>query len=348
MNLGFWQCIDFQNDPEYFFNKDKRLNLGEDPIETFRSLFTAKFKFNYKIELLKIEKFNEYDAIIFSNWPRNKLIENLLKKSSKPNYLLALEGPTIDKETWKKSNHAYFEKIFTWDDSLIKSNKKKYIKINLPCYKIKNYDINFKKKKFLISISSNKKNSHRNDLYRLRLKFINWAEKKNYTKFDFYGYGWNVCKFENRFISKLFRTFKFLNFLKKDYINYMGEYYGFKQTLMKDYKFAICFENSKNYTGWITEKIFHCFFAGTIPIYYGASNISDIIPSNCFIDYRKFKNNEELILFLENMTEKTFQSYIKNIKKYLLSNYFKQNFGLNVFSNNIIKPIKDDLSYINR
>ena len=67
-----------------------------------------------------------------------------------------------------------------------------------------------------------------------------------------------------------------------------------------------------------------------------------------FIDYRKFKNNEELILFLENMTEKTFQSYIKNIKKYLLSNYFKQNFGLNVFSNNIIKPIKDDLSYINR
>ena len=128
----------------------------------------------------------------------------------------------------------------------------------------------------------------------------------------------------------------------------MGEYYGFKQTLMKDYKFAICFENSKNYTGWITEKIFHCFFAGTIPIYYGASNISDIIPSNCFIDYRKFKNNEELILFLENMTDKISQSYIKNIKKYLLSNYFKQNFGLNVFSNNIIKPIKDDLSYINR
>ena len=125
MNIGLWHGLDFQNTPEYFFNKDKRLNLGEDGIETLRSLFGVKFRFNYKIELLNIDKFNDYDAIFFNNWPRNKLIENLLKKRSKPNYLLAVEGPTIDKETWKKSNHAYFKKIFTWDDSLIKSNKKK-------------------------------------------------------------------------------------------------------------------------------------------------------------------------------------------------------------------------------
>lgn len=347
MKIGFWQCIEFQNDPKYFFSNDKKSFLGENPIETLQSLFFTKFKFNYKIEFLNIEKFHEYDAIIFSNWPRDELLVNLLKKRSKPNYLLALEGPTIDYATWKKSNHVYFNKIFTWNDLLIKSNKKKYIKINFPCYKNEKYNLNFKKQKFLISISSNKKNPHTNDLYRVRLNFINWAEKNNYTKFDFYGYGWNTYKFENRYTSKIFKRFSFFNFLlRKKYKNYKGEYLGLKKTLMKNYKFAICFENSKNYTGWVTEKIFHCFFAGCIPVYYGASNITNIIPKNCYIDYRQFKDNEELISYLENMSEKKSQNYRKNIKKYLLSDYFKKNFGYNVFPNTIIKQIKDDLLYI--
>ena len=346
MKIGFWHCIDYQNKSKLFFSKNKKLVLGENSVETLQSLFFIKLKFNYKIELLNIKKFHEYDAIIFSNWPRNNSIINLLKKRSKPNYLLALEGPTIDPATWKKSNHVYFKKIFTWNDLLIKSNKKKYIKINFPCYKKEKYNFNFKKKNFLISISSNKINFHRNDLYKERLNFINWAEKNNYDKFDFYGYSWMTPKFKNRYIDKIFRTFSFLNFFvkKKIYKNYKGEYSGLKKTLMKNYKFAICFENSKNYTGWVTEKIFHCFFAGCVPVYYGASNITNFIPKNCFIDFRKFKNNKELILFLENMNEKTFQSYIKNIKQYLLSDNFTKNFGENVFPSTIIKQIKDDLS----
>ena len=344
MKIGFWQCIDYQNNSKYFFRKDKRFILGENPIETFQQLFLKKFNFNYKIELLKLDKFHDYDAIIFSNWPTNKLIANLLKQRTKPNYLLALEGPTIDKETWKKSNHIYFHKVFTWNDSLIRSNKKKYIKINFPCYKKENYNISFKKKKFLISISSNKTNNHRNDLYKTRLDFINWAEENNYNKFDFYGYGWKDIKIENRYISELFRIFKFLNLIfQKKYSNYKGEYFGIKKKLMKNYKFAICFENSKNYQGWITEKIFHCFFAGCVPIYYGASNISEIIPKNCFIDYRNFKNNEDLVHFLESMSNMTFQNYIKNIKKYLLSNHFKNNFGIDFFANTVINEIKNNL-----
>ena len=123
----------------------------------------------------------------------------------------------------------------------------------------------------------------------------------------------------------------------------MGEYYGLKKRILKNYKFSICFENSKNYDGWITEKIFHCFFSGCVPIYYGASNICDIIPKNCYIDYRNFKNNEELTNFLENMSNKTYQNHIKSIKKYLTSNKFIEGFGIDSFTNTIIKEIRNDL-----
>ena len=115
---------------------------------------------------------------------------------------------------------------------------------------------------------------------------------------------------------------------------------------MKEYKFALCFENSKNYNGWITEKIFHCFFSGCIPIYYGAKNITNIIPSNCFVDYRKFKSKKDLILFLQNIDDKEFKNYIKNISKFLSSAKFNNHFNIQIFTKRIFKEIQNDLKLL--
>lgn len=41
--------------------------------------------------------------------------------------------------------------------------------------------------------------------------------------------------------------------------------------------------------GYITEKIFDCFFPGVIPIYWGAENVTDYIPQDTFIDRRNLK-----------------------------------------------------------
>ena len=60
----------------------------------------------------------------------------------------------------------------------------------------------------------------------------------------------------------------------------------FSFTLSK-YKFSICFENSIT-AGYISEKIFDCFYAGTIPIYYGDPNVKESIDPDSFIDFRKF------------------------------------------------------------
>jgi hypothetical protein len=74
--------------------------------------------------------------------------------------------------------------------------------------------------------------------------------------------------------------------------------------------------------GYLTEKIFDSFKAGCVPIYWGAENVTDHIPKECFIDKRAFSNYHDLALFLIKMPEKIFKKYQKNIKEFLGSRKF--------------------------
>lgn len=60
-----------------------------------------------------------------------------------------------------------------------------------------------------------------------------------------------------------------------------------KFDVLSSYRFCLCFENMEM-RGYVTEKIFDCFYAGTIPIYLGATNISDLVPNEAYIDCREF------------------------------------------------------------
>jgi hypothetical protein len=53
--------------------------------------------------------------------------------------------------------------------------------------------------------------------------------------------------------------------------------------LFNNYKFVFVSENSFN-DGYITEKIFNCYFSRTIPIYYGSSKINYYFNENTFIN----------------------------------------------------------------
>ena len=53
--------------------------------------------------------------------------------------------------------------------------------------------------------------------------------------------------------------------------------------IFNQYRFIICFENSYN-SGYITEKIFNCLLADTVPIYSGSPIIHDFINPDCFIN----------------------------------------------------------------
>ena len=47
-------------------------------------------------------------------------------------------------------------------------------------------------------------------------------------------------------------------------------------------------------SGYITEKIFDCIYAGTIPLYLGAKNIEALIPPGVYLDCRHFKSWEDM------------------------------------------------------
>jgi hypothetical protein len=110
---------------------------------------------------------------------------------------------------------------------------------------------------------------------------------------------------------------------------YRGQAKSKSQTLAH-YKVALCFENAK-LPGWITEKIFDCFFAGAIPIYWGAPEIASHIPEDCFIDMRRFRDYGELRECLKSMRECEIEGYKESAREFLRSERFipfsKQNFA---------------------
>ena len=56
-----------------------------------------------------------------------------------------------------------------------------------------------------------------------------------------------------------------------------------------------------------------------MPVYLGATNITDYIPQECFIDRRAFASDQELYLFLKRMDQETYEHYITAIQRYLAS-----------------------------
>lgn len=66
-----------------------------------------------------------------------------------------------------------------------------------------------------------------------------------------------------------------------------------KYEVLSNYKFSLCFENMAM-SGYVTEKLFDCLYAGTIPLYLGAKDIEKLIPPDIYIDCRRFSSWEEM------------------------------------------------------
>ncbi|OGQ55114.1 MAG: hypothetical protein A3J24_06525 [Deltaproteobacteria bacterium RIFCSPLOWO2_02_FULL_53_8] len=75
-----------------------------------------------------------------------------------------------------------------------------------------------------------------------------------------------------------------------------------KYETLSRYRFCLCFENTQM-AGYVTEKIFDCLYAGTIPLYLGAPDIDSLIPSAAYIDCRKFVSWDEMWHELNGMSE---------------------------------------------
>ncbi len=241
----------------------------------------------------------------FSKIPKEKMV------------LVMWEPPAVQEELYDPRVQAFFGKIFTWDDDLV--DNQKFYKFHYPVLSQRIQNIpSFEEKKFCVMINQRLTSKHPKELYSERKRAIEFFEEKPGGEFDLYVFNWK----------------------KKKYKNYQGTLAN-KLEALKNYKYSICYENTRDVKGYISEKIFDCFAAGVVPIYWGASNVTDYIPEGCFIDRRKFADHEELYKFLKAITKEEYEAYQDSAQEFLNSDqakvfskeHFVDNFLLKTCSN---------------
>jgi len=313
------------------FNKKEHLT-GENLEYRHVLLKETLKKINIDINTIDMMPLENFDLFLCFDFPTTKSfpIKTTIKElydTGKSMYLIQAEPEMFLPENWNISNLVYFKKVFTWNDEM--ADGKKYVKYQMPNKIPKDFivDIN-KKPKLCTLIAGNKYIKHPLELFSERIKAIRWFENKHPDDFDLYGYDWYSEIFKRPsvgFFTKLLcHSSKLRESLDKDYYrSWKGRITGSKLEVLSNYKFAICYENSL-VPGYITEKIFDCFFVGTIPIYLGAPNVKEYIPENTFIDKRKFSTYEALYEYIANMPSNEYLNYISNIENYVKSERIKE------------------------
>lgn len=323
--ISFVVGKDYQNN-RIFDLSNKSLNR-DNCLYPFFLLREEFKKHDYELMTSDLLDLDIADFVLYNEMPRPFPIKINQEKS----FLLLFETELIRKDNWDIKKHASFKKIFTWNDKIIDGEK--YVKFNFPNEIRATKPGISERQGFLTSISGNKTSTHSLELYSQRLETIKWFEENHPNLFQYYGIGWDYSF--NLWFQKLFRKLKVLNFFPKNQSpSYKGRVEE-KLIILRKYKFALCYENAKNIDGYITEKIFDCLFAGTIPIYWGPENISHYIPELCFINRTHFNTNEELYNYLKNMTESQIIEYQIDIESFLKSDRITP-FSNEFFAKNIV------------
>ena len=209
-----------------------------------------------------------------------------------------------------------------------------------------------KDRKFLTMISTNRlPRMNWNELYTERHRALEFFSQ--FGEIDLYGKGWDRLPYkvgEFWLPATAQRLYRFVRehipFVPRHPIEgvlrkvYKGAVQS-KYETMSQYTFALCYENMI-LKGWLNEKIFDAFYAGTIPIYWGASDVADYIPEDCFIDKRKYATYAELRSYLKSLNGNDIQRYKENARNFLASEKFRP-FRKESFAKMFTDAVEEDL-----
>ena len=215
-----------------------------------------------------------------------------------------------------------FSKVFTWDLRLLRKYPS-YIPIRVPTgadpseYRENRFkDIAFESKKLVAAVSRNRWHYMPQATFGKRREVYRFFQEHISDQFDLYGLDWD------RPCSRLERL------LGRSYTKcWRGELPGgwdSKVEKLAKYKFSICFENSTGNPGYLSEKIFDCFCARTVPIYLGSKGNEVFLPRGAYIDYRDFGSPRKLLSFIDNMGAMEHAHYISCIDGFMLSQKSEQ------------------------
>jgi len=335
--MGVWNYYEPLNVNNFLLlNKDA--GIGDDLLEPFNKLYINGKDNDIEFTTLDmVADFNQLDGVVFFDFPRltNPYVKEVFKLDL-PKYLVIFECDLIRPENWDLKCHELFDVIFTSNDEFV--NNIKYFKLNFSHDLSKDRGESLtKKEKLCTLIAGNKRNNGSLELYSKRVEAIEWFEENDLDSFDLYGVGWDKFTTSNKYINFILNKFNVSGLFATNRPSYKGRVDSKKEVLEK-YKFAICYENARDIPGYVTEKIFDCFFSGCVPIYWGANNISDHIPKECFVDKREFSSYDDLYEFISNMNEDVYLSYLENIELFLNGEKSYQ-FSSEYFSKQIISNL---------
>lgn len=258
-------------------------------------------------------------------------------------YLLLLEASII-----RPGNSVVppdYRKVFTWNDRLV--DRRRFIKINLPNSLVAPKVDDFSNRDHFCCMIAGNKVATVNDvreLYTERVRAVRWFEEYAAADFDLYGVDWDLPPSRPGLAGKVTkRLWRYITRVvgMKPFPSYRGKVER-KRDVLQRTRFSICYENVRDMPGYITEKIFDCFFAGCVPVYWGADNVTDYIPAGCFIDRRKFADTAAVYAFLKEMDEATYCGYQHRIAVFLASDAAKP-FSSETFAETIASTIVQDL-----
>lgn len=267
-------------------------DIGHNLLKPWNDLYKECEKENIWVNTLDQIDPQKADVAIFMDRVDVDLPEHVKK------ILIIYEPDMLIPGNWDPEYHAQFDRILTWDDRLV--DNKKYFKNNFTVdFNLDNLsptEEEFKSRKMMFIMNTVKNNPHPDCLYGHRVFATQFFTKEALFDFDIYGRGWDIRMFPN----------------------YKGHVEN-KMDTMRKYKFCLAYENCRHAVGYITEKMIDCIAAGVVPVYYGAPNVKDHIPPECFIDVRDSDDYVKILAMMREMTYEQYMGYIKAMRDFIQS-----------------------------
>ena len=169
-------------------------------------------------------------------------------------------------------------------------------------------------KRVIVINGSHNPASKNREQYSLRIRAMSELSKLGVV--DLYGMGWD------RWYSREAMWLPYWKNRRALMAIYKGKCAS-KFEVLQNYEFCLCFENM-SMDGYITEKLFDCLYAGTIPLYMGAPDVLDYIPEGVFVDCRRYSTWEEMWEALATMTADEILSFRNAGRNFLKSDIAKR------------------------
>jgi alpha(1,3/1,4) fucosyltransferase len=280
----------------------RRLFEGTDPLAAidqrrgpFRQLRSVLNRLGYTVRetqtLADIE--DPHTIVVFDVRPDE--LERLAQYPSDMLSLVLWKDPISTPFNFDAEYHQPFGRIYTWYNDLV--DNVRYLKLSFPFRRPMADDlVPFADRKLCTLVASNRYSDHPDELYSEERKVAQFFTEADGDSFDLFGWGWSPT-LDRR----------------------SGERVPGRVDCLRHYRFSFCYETVTGWSGFVTGKIFDSFEAGCVPIYWGAPDIADSIPRDCFIAREDFRSERELHAFLKGMPEGIHAGYLERIRAFLSS-----------------------------